>query len=90
MVGASSRFDDSTWLRVYGLFGHVNCQYAPSQVTLFYARNDGQLSADKALSVLMAAKLANRPVSIERSGPSILDKPLSDIPVHAVSLTVIR
>lgn len=64
MVGNSSNSNDETWFRVAGLVGHVNCQYAPGNVTLFYATNDGPLSAEKALSVLLAAKMAGRKVSI--------------------------
>ncbi len=65
MVGRSSAFNDGTWLRVSGLVGHESCQYAPQNVTLFYAKNDGPLSADKALSVLMAAKLSKSTIKIE-------------------------
>lgn len=67
MAGSSSGSQDAAWFRVDGLIGHSNCQYAPANVTLFYATNDGPLSADKALSLLMAAHLSGRTVSMDYS-----------------------
>lgn len=67
IVGNSSAFQDATWFRVQGLVGHSSCQYSPLNVTLFYAKNDGVLSANKALPILMAAKLAGRKISIQYS-----------------------
>ncbi len=75
IAGESSLFPDAAWFRVQGLVGNANCQYAPQNVTLFYAKNDGVLSADKALSMLMAAQLAGRTVSIQY----VSDQPRSDL-----------
>ena len=67
MTGNSSAFADGVWVRVSGQVGHVNCYYAPLNVSLFYAyaRANSPMDPKKALALLMAAKLGNRLVNIE-------------------------
>lgn len=86
MTGESSAFADGVWLRVSGQPGHANCFYAPANASLFYARPGGVADPNKALAMLMAAKLAGRAVSIEYAN----DGPRADFWGYGISSCEIR
>lgn len=65
MSGQSSSGSDQVWIRVNGQPANVpaDCVYAP--YSLFYVADDTALNRDRALAILLTAKLSNRPVNIE-------------------------
>jgi hypothetical protein len=81
VVGNSSAFKDGAWLVVQGLVGNEKCQYAPTNTTLFYTKNSSYLSTNKALSILMAAKIADKTIDIQY----IIVQPESELYGYGIS-----
>jgi len=64
MSGASSSGNDQVWIRVNGQPAGVPSDCVWSSYSLFYVPDDVILNRDRALSLLLTAKVANQPVSI--------------------------
>lgn len=64
MSGASSTGNDQVWVRVNGQPAGVPSDCVFQTWSLFYVADDVALNRDRALSLLLTAKVTNRPVGI--------------------------
>lgn len=64
MSGASSSGNDQVWIRVNGQPAGVPSDCVWSSYSLFYVPDDVILNRDRALSLLLTAKVTNQPVNI--------------------------
>ena len=65
MTGSSSSGSDQVWLRVLGQPAGVANDCVYGNWSLLYTDGTAGVSSDKALSLLLTAKVASRPVFIE-------------------------
>jgi len=64
MSGGSSSGNDQVWVRVNGQPAGVPSDCVYQTWSLFYVADDVILNRDRALSLLLTAKVANQPVNI--------------------------
>ena len=65
MSGASSTGNDQVWVRVNGQPAGVPADCVYQTWSLFYVADDVTLNRDRALSLLLTAKVAGQPVSVQ-------------------------
>lgn len=63
--GNSSEFKNGVWLVINGTHGSAECNTSSKNKSYFYARPESDIEPEMALSMLMAAKFAKNPISIE-------------------------